>query len=1101
MPEDRSPPEESGSDLRPSGKHKWRGKLFSPEYRFGRSAEDIESTDDDVASFLQHAATKTRTRPQPAQLTPRIDTTAAARFAKSSQPLEAAAIVDHYRGPRPRQNKGLHVNFVAAAPEIIGEGGDEAELPSKEVTKSRANTDHHAMAQTPGLPTSVNDTGGRRGRGPSPMPIDDFTFRPKPLQRAPTGLDEIDDAKDLSDSDQNFEVGSLDTSASPASNLKPLPVQTRDQQYDGSEPDPRSVRPVISPLSDEESDSDAGYPSPIEGNVSDGDSKYLGVPAPEILVGNSITPRPSPEARPADPDAQPPSYGFPTMSGWIHPPSEAQDAKRVREVQPGHEQLTAPKSKPFSLRQVAKGLGDDSLDDFDARVQRFNNIFRLGVTAHTDLMRVPFVQWIRATCWWFLMGRQGLESEVRNKSDTSTEPVPSPMLKQAYVNLAKAWWIVKEITPRHPDITRFGKASMNSLCAMIKSFGNRTLAELAEVHVQVVANMRALTMSMKRNGKLPPPDLEIQRLDLHVLLEFPRVPTGYAELMVNNSFEYYVDSKKNITEPFFPMLIGDTERHFNFGRMFVEVSMVLDNVKQNLRLPCVLSMLRDRREWGVQAVVASQDGQVNMIISDEMIGALPWKTVQWQIQSHEIFVTMSIGPATSTKLGIKFTEKDFKTLWGIYDYTQRIKKDISIRKDEELIFERTLRRFQCDDVTRFPADPIANCGLRVFEEKSALPDRPEQRTIHNGYRLTVITPPSMKSLSIVNYYLGRENPVLFGIHRGNDGSRLILRISPSSVKISPTFTKPEDIDMFRHLLSGTLVTKEDYCFPPLQLQNLAIMENGENGLSNLGKVDDGGSIAKLPWNKIRIIRRQPAVQGHDSMFAGSENLRILADSDFGTLTDRINLSAGELRLNLNIENFNEIRFLRPSRSDMTWSLADERTPKEALTSVCITLKTMLTSWTTRKYCFRSLQDLHSFQSIVTGFSVLYDGLAGSFAISRRRMVVPVHKKWEASSARLQVLRHDKNIQLVGFFEDFNHGSCINFTLKVTDVFEAFEKGEWFCLRIVDAKFPLPKKSDDESKDFVCLDMPDYASEHDDITIGFHNAHGNLSSNTAYSLPV
>ena len=558
--------------------------------------------------------------------------------------------------------------------------------------------------------------------------------------------------------------------------------------------------------------------------------------------------------------------------------------------------------------------------------------------------------------------------------------------------------------------------------------------------------------------------------------------------MVNNNLEYHANSKRNIAKPFFPMLIGDTERHFNFGRMFVEVSMILDNKKQNFRLPCVLSMLRDRREWGVQAVVASQDGQINLIISDEMTGALPWKTVQWQIQSHEMFITMSISPVTSSKVRVMFTEKDFKTLWGICDYTQRIKKDISVQKGEELIFERTLRKFQCDDVTRFPADPIANCGLRVFEERSALPDRPEQRTIHNGYRLTVITPPNMKSLSIVNYHLGRETPILFGIHRGDDGSRLILRILPSSVRISPSFAKPEDIDLFRHLLSGTLITKEDYCFPSLQLQGLAIRENGMN---NAGKSDDSDGIAKLSWNKLRIIRRGPTRQGHEPVLARLENFRILADSDFGTLTDRINLSPGELRLSLNIENFNEIRLLRPSRSDMTWSLADERTPKEALTSVCVVLKTMLTSSTIRKYCFRSIQDLHSFQSVVTGFSVLFDGLAGIFAISRRRMVVPVHKKWEASSARLQVLRHDKTVQLVGFFEDFSHGTCINFALRVTDVFETFEKGEWFCLRIVDAKFPLPKRSDDESKDFICLDMPEYPGEHDDITIGFHNAHGTL----------
>lgn len=100
------------------------------------------------------------------------------------------------------------------------------------------------------------------------------------------------------------------------------------------------------------------------------------------------------------------------------------------------------------------------------------------------------------------------------------------------------------------------------------------------------------------------------------------------------------------------------------------------------------------------------------------------------------------------------------------------------------------------------------------------------------------------------------------------------------------------------------------------------------------------------------------------------------------------------------------------------------------------------------------------------------------------MVVPIYKRWEVNFARLQIVKQNTVVQLVGFFRDFTHGSCMNFSLKSTDVFESLARSGIYYIRIVDAKFALPKTGEDENKDFVCLDMPEYPGEHDDITIGF-----------------
>lgn len=121
---------------------------------------------------------------------------------------------------------------------------------------------------------------------------------------------------------------------------------------------------------------------------------------------------------------------------------------------------------------------------------------------------------------------------------------------------------------------------------------------------------------------------------------------------------------------------------------------------------------------------------------------------------------------------------------------------------------------------------------------------------------------------------------------------------------------------------------------------------------------------------------------------------------------------------------------------------------------------------------------------------MHNSFASAFTIARRRMVVPIHKKWEASLARIQVVQQEKVVQLLAFFADFNHGKCMNFVLKGTDVLETFGRSSGKTgVRIVDAKFAFPRDDGDPSSWFICLDMPDYASEHDDISIVFNSDSG------------
>lgn len=114
------------------------------------------------------------------------------------------------------------------------------------------------------------------------------------------------------------------------------------------------------------------------------------------------------------------------------------------------------------------------------------------------------------------------------------------------------------------------------------------------------------------------------------------------------------------------------------------------------------------------------------------------------------------------------------------------------------------------------------------------------------------------------------------------------------------------------------------------------------------------------------------------------------------------------------------------------------------------------------------------------------------------MVVPIYKKWEATTVRVQIVQQDTVVQLLAFFEDYSHADAMSFALKTTDIFEQVEKAGKQAVKLVDAKFPLPPEADkskppEAARRFVCLDMPEYPGEHDDITVGFNSEAGTCLS--------
>lgn len=275
----------------------------------------------------------------------------------------------------------------------------------------------------------------------------------------------------------------------------------------------------------------------------------------------------------------------------------------------------------------------------------------------------------------------------------------------------------------------------------------------------------------------------------------------------------------------------------------------------------------------------------------------------------------------------------------------------------------------------------------------------------------------------------------------------------------------------------------------------------------IGVLSSGhNELASLDWQRLGVTNHiAEETGGRMPVTVESESLRIVARHSHGCVTDRLNLDKGELLLRLPCTDTQTVQILRQPQADMTMSIDARNASHNVLDGVADVFKVAQNMSTVRTFTFATPTDLHAFEAAITGFTVRYDGLASSLAISRRMMVVPIYHKWAASDVRIQIVANAQNtvIQLLAFMEDFAHAEALCFQVKTTDVFETIKgdgKNKKWAIKMVDAKFTLPPiQGKDEQfspeekakRRFVNLESLEYAQEHDDITVGFETQEGML----------
>ncbi|ORY08666.1 hypothetical protein BCR34DRAFT_488427 [Clohesyomyces aquaticus] len=775
------------------------------------------------------------------------------------------------------------------------------------------------------------------------------------------------------------------------------------------------------------------------------------------------------------------------------------------QVVPQHRQDPGMQVVQPLARSDTRSQGEAAFNGFSERVTHMQGIFRLTAELGGPLYEHTPMQWIRVAIWWFLKGRTGMEALIRSRPKSpDTQP---ERLTQPHVDLAKVWWILTQLVPTHPALRRFdGRMDMQARLA--RQVGDTASAEIYEAHEAVLSYMKMLLGSMKRHQVMPPTQALIQGQDQSIWIQYPSfAPDIRAVLDGSASSNGMINSSQPLSvNPMFSIPLGDTKTDFCYFRMFVSAKLYTDNRTEPEPMQAVVSVMRSREDYKVKLMICSLTDLINIFVQSNKDIGPTWSHIQWNAKKRGMSISLRHG----FTLDLTFSEQDFRSLWSIVDHTTRVENKLREREDERLCYKLTARDVIYKDPTNpgaFPPDQVKSCKLYVFEKFERSDQGTGRRMLHRGYRLALVTNTKNRTLSCIQHELGtKDEPISFEYYneQADNAPAMVLRFKevasdkkPKTCTLWVVFHDPKE----RNHLFGTLTSMnqqedEEVC---AQVPLKALSIESADPADGFSKSD---VLKRLQWQEVKALNKDAEKAGLESApIVMSESLRLICKHGAGCVTDRMNLGPGELLVRLPTNGAAELTLLRNAQQDLALAIDARRSEKGVPDELGELLRTLTTASTLRTLTFHSFKDLHAFQLAVTGFHVMFDGIASNFSISRRRMVVPIYKQWTATNIRLQVVSQDNIIQLLAFFEDFSHADAMNFQLKTMDVFEKTDKSGRPGIKLVDAKFALPveerrgegKMGKEEGKisgwagmkrKFVCLDVIEYPGEHDDISIQF-----------------
>ena len=461
------------------------------------------------------------------------------------------------------------------------------------------------------------------------------------------------------------------------------------------------------------------------------------------------------------------------------------------------------------------------------------------------------------------------------------------------MNLGKAWWISRSVVPFLDELQDHYDHGHMLDPQMVRN-QNAYLSSLVYNNYRLVRNMRALTSMMKKRGLFPPaPEepLSAQALDPEIWIPYPRLPSDVSTLLCGGASTSAESPERGQGDLSDLIPLHDTERNFSYGRMFVQAALEDEyHDLQHHRMDCILSIMRNTRDWQISIAIATQSGLMGVCVQPDPKQGVSWQDVQWKRSNAQLIIRLP----RALGLKLQLRESDYQTLADIYKYTQQVQAKLQPEADETLILEDTLTRFQylSSDArsTRFPKEPLLRCRLRLFEQTPRQAGAGGVRQVHRGFRLMIITSPKTKTLSHLGHVVGQTEPNIYGLlrdDRANAGLLLKIREPGCQTSNVMTFESPANRDRLLALLRGNSLRRDEVLFTDLPCKGFLLEKKQDAGPNTFG----GDVLHDLGFEHIRVIDKKPEAAEHARFGRTilSETLRLCLESKTATLTDRINL--------------------------------------------------------------------------------------------------------------------------------------------------------------------------------------------------------------------
>ena len=961
--------------------HRWRERLRDKAAKLGKPQTKVSPPrqENDLIDFLRPSSAQSSSSSQlHAAPRPFIDTSPATLKVSSAHSQTSLTIPTQPPRPTPKPRskkpKGLHVSFKDEEPEIIGEGGDESETPSKDVRTT-------AGPGVKSLGPTKKSAARRRGESPPSLPQLEFLnvgpqdgSRRVSIQRAPTrkpvgGWEQKRLSMNMEEGLVKVHKDDVEAKSPREDTIMPYAPSHDQAPIDPFTDDTSMPRESQEEVRSESSDIEHKPPSISGSFVPYNPSVPTAAPTSSKVPQNlSFSARKEREImnHGLKKSAPEPNETYRPNAVLSSPSDTKSFDSRPSTADSSQERLPMP--KPPSIIEGESNEGFAESEDFYSRVQHLRGVFRLAAEKSDDVQNKAAEHWLRVSTWWFLRGKQVLEGNVRasmQRQNGSRQQDPTNMPQQSlqcYVNLAKAWWIVEDIIPDHMH-----PHSQASRYNTLDSIDGLDYSQLVDVHRTLTHAMKGLAIFMSRKDLLPPHALLVQGADPSIWIDYPSLPPGLLTLTAGLDPRTLTRRSKN---NFFPILLNDTPRHFSYGRVFGDAEIVgEDSTPNEDALPCVLSIIRERNNPQAEVTITSQDGQANIHIQSDPRAGPTWDAVQWKIKAHSIRIRLS----RDFEVSIRLWDQDFKTLWGIHDYINRVGRDWKPKENEKLLFDDVVNPFHYvapqGEPTSFPSGPIKQCSVRLFERRTVRPEGSVARRLYDGYRLVVVTPPTTKTLSSVSRVFGKGAPIMFSNLRGEanaPATLLVFRESGKKTSMICTFQETNSRTQLQALFSGFAVDNGEVKSHEIPLESLSIV--------NLANGPDARQDLKLSasarWQSVKVINEGPDLEGAPILH--SDHLRVCSVCNYGTVIDLINLGknpchvsrneltrsnpvgTGELRISLDIGNSSAIKLYRPPQDSLIVAFADNLLPKDDVPLLEQAFRMTANAPSARAYKFPSL---------------------------------------------------------------------------------------------------------------------------------------------------